>query len=80
VRVIGPTVSETVFLHVFRAIDVSQINHHRASHQTPHAFKIERTELFPFGNDHDGVRIFHAIVGPLAIGHIGQNLLSLFHS
>jgi hypothetical protein len=33
-------IRETVFFHVFRTIDVSQIDHHRASHQVPHAFKI----------------------------------------
>ena len=74
------SICEPVFLHVFRAINVSEIDHHRASHQVAHAFKIERTELFPLGNDHNGVRFFDALIGISTIGDVDQDLLGLLHS
>src|SRR5215471_20453777 len=57
-------ICETVFLHFVSTIDVPQINHHRASHQISKAFHVERTELFPFGDNHDGVGFLDAVVGP----------------
>src|SRR5262245_57451252 len=55
-------ICEAMFLNIFWQIDISQIDHHRASHQVPHAFKIEGAELFPFSHDDNGVGFFDAIV------------------
>src|SRR2546423_95622 len=74
------SIGEPILLHVFRAIDISQINHYRAGHEVADALEVERTELLPFGNDHDGVGLLHAIIRSSTVGHVEEDLPGLIHS
>jgi hypothetical protein len=65
--------------HIFAGINVSQIDQNGASHALLHLLEIQRTELFPFGNNHHPVSSISTRVRSVAIGHIGKKGFCLLH-
>ena len=65
-RTADALIHEAVTNHLFGAIDVAQIDEHGRSHDPLEPLEIERTELFPFGDDDHRIRILCACVRPVA--------------
>ena len=62
-------------MHILGAVDVAEIDDHRAGHEVMQALKIERTELLPFGGDDECIGGFSTVISVLAIGNILQQSL-----
>src|SRR5260370_7859550 len=73
-------IGKAVLLHVLWKINIPKVDDHWASHQVPHAFQIQRAELFPFGHNDNRVGIFDAVVRSLTIGHVDKDRFGLLHS
>src|ERR1700712_1232302 len=56
-------IRKTERCHFLRPIDISQINDDRLRHLALQALQIERAELHPLGDDHQGIGAAHAGIG-----------------
>src|SRR5579863_9011118 len=73
-------VAELRPLHLVGAVDVAQIDDHRARHYALEPSQIERAELLPFGGDDDGIGAVGGGIGAVAIFNGGQKRFDLLHA
>src|SRR5215831_5826969 len=57
-RAANAVVNEAVLCHVLWNVDIAEIDQHRACHDFLQAMEIERAELLPFSDEHQGIGIF----------------------
>jgi hypothetical protein len=65
--------------HIFGGVNVPQIDQDWASHPLLHLLEIERTELFPFGNNYHPVSSISARIRSIAVGDVGKKGFCLLH-